>query len=79
MLYPDATHDPEITEDPMVEEFTASLVGSRIVVWPSLKHQSSPLAPTQLHDESPAAAAYQLEDEDPAVVSYEQTPPPCPI
>ena len=31
MLYMDATHDRDITEDPMLEEFAASLVGSRIV------------------------------------------------
>jgi hypothetical protein len=36
-LYTDATHDRDITEDPMLEEFTASLVGSRIVAWLSLE------------------------------------------
>ena len=35
-LYPGATHDRDVSEDPMVEEFVASLVGSPIDVWPSL-------------------------------------------
>ena len=39
--YPGATHDRDISEDPMVEEFTASLVGSQIIVWPSLEHLPS--------------------------------------
>jgi hypothetical protein len=56
-LYPDATHDRDITEDPMVEEFVASLVGSRIGMWPSLERLSSPSAPTQLQDEAQLAAA----------------------
>ena len=44
-MYPGATHDRDISEDPMVEEFAASLVGSRIVAWPSLEHLPSPSAP----------------------------------
>jgi hypothetical protein len=31
------THDRATTEDPMVEEFAASLVGSPIVAWPFLE------------------------------------------
>ena len=46
-LYPDATHGRDITEDPMLEEFAASLASSRIVAWPSL----------ELQDEAPAVAA----------------------
>ena len=37
MLYLDATHGRDITEDPMLEEFVASLASSRIVAWPSLE------------------------------------------
>jgi hypothetical protein len=44
-LYPDATHDRDFTENPMIEEFVASLVGSRIVAWPSLECLLSPSAP----------------------------------
>jgi hypothetical protein len=44
-LYPDATHDRDITEEPMLEEFAASLVGSRIIAWPSLERLSSPSVP----------------------------------
>jgi hypothetical protein len=44
-LYPGIMHDRDISEDPMVEEFAASLVGSRIVAWPFLERLSSPLAP----------------------------------
>ena len=44
-LYPDATHDRDITEDPLLEDFAASLVGSRIVAWPSLECLLSPSAP----------------------------------
>ena len=40
-LYPDAMHDRDISEGPMVEEFAASLVGSQIVAWPSLEHLPS--------------------------------------
>jgi hypothetical protein len=68
-LYPDATHDRDIKEDPMLEEFTASLVGGRIVGWPSLECLLSPLTPQQ-QDEAPVVVARQLEDEDPVVVSY---------
>jgi hypothetical protein len=80
-LYPDAMHDHDIMEDPMLEEFTASLIGNRIVTWPSLEHLLSPTALSpQLQDEASVVATPQLEVEDPAVVSYElQTPPPRPI
>jgi hypothetical protein len=44
-LYPDATHDCDITEDSMIEEFAASLVGGRIIAWPFLERLLSPLAP----------------------------------
>jgi hypothetical protein len=44
-LYLNAMHDRDIMEDPMLEEFAASLVGSRIIAWPSLEHLSSPAAP----------------------------------
>jgi hypothetical protein len=40
-LCPDATHDRDISEDPMVEEFVALLVDSHIVMWPSLEHLPS--------------------------------------
>jgi hypothetical protein len=74
-LYPGATHDHDISEDPMVEEFIASLIGCPIVVWPSLEHLPSTSATPQPLEEAP-----QLEDVDPAVVSFElQTPPPRPI
>jgi hypothetical protein len=64
----------------MLEEFATSLVGSRIVAWPSLERLSSPSALPQLQDEAPAVAAHQLEDEDPTAVSCElRTPPPRPI
>ena len=43
-LYPDAMHDRDITEDLMLEEFAALLVGSRIIAWPSLELLSSPTA-----------------------------------
>ena len=43
-LYSDATHR-NIMENPMVEEFVALLVGSRIVVWPCLEWLMSPSAP----------------------------------
>ena len=56
-LYPGATQDRDISEDPMVEEFTASLVGSQIIVWPSLEHLPSTSATLQLPDEAPAVAA----------------------
>jgi hypothetical protein len=45
-LYSDATHDRDIMEDPMLEEFAASLVGSWFVVRPSLECRSSPAAPS---------------------------------
>ena len=41
-LYLGATQDHDISEDLMVEEFAASLVGSQIIVWPSLERMSSP-------------------------------------
>jgi len=47
-LYLDATHNRDITEDLMVEEFTALLVSSQIIMWPSLERLSSPSVPTQL-------------------------------
>jgi hypothetical protein len=56
-LYPDATHDRDISEDPMVEEFAASLIGGRIVTWPSLERLLSPSALPQLQDEAPAVVA----------------------
>ena len=43
-LYPDATHDRDIAEDPMIKEFTASLVSRRIVAWTSLECLLSPSA-----------------------------------
>jgi hypothetical protein len=43
-LYPDATHDRDIMKDPMLEEFTALLVGSRIIAWPSLERLLPPSA-----------------------------------
>ena len=43
-LHPDTTHGRDITEDPMLEEFVASLTSSRIVAWPSLELQDE--APT---------------------------------
>ena len=45
MLYSSAMQDHDISEDPMVEEFAASLVGSWIVSWPSLERLLSPSAP----------------------------------
>jgi hypothetical protein len=47
-LYSDATRDRDITEDLMLEEFTASLVGGRIIVSPSLEGLLSPSMPPQL-------------------------------
>jgi hypothetical protein len=41
----------------MVEEFAASLIGGRIVVWPSLERLLSPSALPQLQDEAPAVVA----------------------
>jgi hypothetical protein len=41
MLYLGATQDRDISEDPMVKEFVASLVGSQIVAWPSLERLPS--------------------------------------
>ena len=40
-LYPGATQDRDISEDPMVEEFAALFFGSQIVAWPSLEHLPS--------------------------------------
>jgi hypothetical protein len=45
ILYPDATCGHDITKDPMLEEFAASLASSRIVAWPSLKRLLSPPVP----------------------------------
>ena len=56
-LYPGATQDRDISEDPMVEEFVASLVNSQIVTWPSLEHLPSTSATLQLPDEAPTVAA----------------------
>jgi hypothetical protein len=42
MPCPDATHGRDIMEDPMLEEFTASLASNRIVAWPSLELLLSP-------------------------------------
>ena len=48
-MYPDATHGRDITEDPMLEEFVASLASSRIVAWPSLERPlSPPMAPNKV-------------------------------
>jgi hypothetical protein len=44
-LYPDTKHDRDITEDPMLEEFAVSPVGSLINAWPSLERLLSPSAP----------------------------------
>ena len=59
--YSSATQDRDISEDPMVEEFAASLVGSQIIAWPSLEHLPSTSATLQLLNETPAVAAPQLE------------------
>jgi hypothetical protein len=77
MLYLGATQDRDISENPMAKEFAASLVGSQIVVWPSLERLPSTSATPQLPDEAPAVAAPQLEDAVASCVPW--TPPPCPI
>ena len=81
MLYSDATHGRDITENPMPEEFTTSLASSRIVAWPSLERRLSPPVAPQLQDEAPAVTPPQLEDEDPAAVGScaLRTPPLRPI
>jgi hypothetical protein len=56
MLYLGATHDRDISEDPMVEEFIASLVGNPIVAWPSLEILPSTLVTPQLSDEASVVA-----------------------
>jgi hypothetical protein len=56
MLYPGDTHDRDISEDPMVEEFVVSLVGSPIVTWPSLECLSSTSMTPQLSDEASVVA-----------------------
>jgi hypothetical protein len=77
MLYPGATQDHDISEDPMIEEFAASLVGSQIIAWPSLERLPSTSATPQLSDEAPAVAAPQLEDALASCVLW--APPPRPI
>jgi hypothetical protein len=62
--HPDATHGRDITEDPMLEEFAASLASSRIVTWPFLERLLSPPGALQLQDEAAAVTAPQLDDED---------------
>jgi hypothetical protein len=79
-LYSNAMHDRDITDDPMLEEFAASLVGTRIIAWPSLEHLSSPAAPPSYRLRPRRWPPPQLEVEDPTVVSCElRTPPPHPI
>jgi len=56
-LYSDATHGRDITEDPILEEFAASLASSRIVAWPSLERLLSPPVVPQPQDEAPVVAA----------------------
>jgi hypothetical protein len=53
-LYSGAMHDRDISEDPMVEEFVASLVGSPIVVWPSLERLPSTSVTPSLRTRPPA-------------------------
>jgi hypothetical protein len=57
MLYSDAMHGRDITEDPMLEEFVGSLASSRIIVWPSLERLLSPPVAPQLQDEAPTVMA----------------------
>jgi hypothetical protein len=80
-LCPDATHVRDITKDPMLEEFAASLTNSWFTAGASVERLVSPLVAPQLRDEDPTIAATQLEDEDPAAVDScaLRTPPPRPI
>lgn len=41
----DVTHDRDIMEDPMLEEFAAMLVGTQVVTRPSLERLRSPSVP----------------------------------
>ena len=55
-MYSEATHGRDIMEDPMLEEFAASLATSRIVARPSPERLLSPLVAPQ-EGEAPAVTA----------------------
>jgi hypothetical protein len=80
-LCPGAAYVRDITEDPMLEEFAASIVSTRLVTGPSSQRAVSPPVATPLEDEAPKMAAALLADEDPTATDSAvlRTPPPRPI
>jgi hypothetical protein len=80
-LYPGTAHVRGITEDPMLEEFAASIASTRLITGPSFERAMSPPMAPSLQDEAPTMAAALLAVADLTTTDscVLRTPPPCPI